>query len=518
METLKLPFSVGVEDALLETFAPKLNADTTLNQLVDMIFASFHELDPTVSSRISLSLNTYQPIVDRGGKVKLFDHLIFFENQIWNEQSVSLSERTAIFSEKLNSIKEPHSKNIKIDISPSFTELKKKKQIVEENKILISLKYKGKSSEVVIDPSATVADLRSLLIQNEDLGDSILTFYKNNVQLEDKDPLSMNDTILVKIGFAQSTSSEPHIHFTVKCLTGESHEVSAPPSETILYLKNIVWEKTDTPPESQFLIYCGKQLADQNTIQSYNMPDHSLLHLVIRMTGTGSRGTTKKISIPSQTTTTKATFYSASQGEGFIIKVKTLTGKEIALSVRDEDTMEKVKQLITNKEGIPEDQQRLIWSGVQLEDGKTVQHYGIKADAVLHLVLRLRGGMYHLSSGRVDFFSLDPPRPEEVSKGDKVIFPNQVKVAFRNAWGEKATVEFYAHPECTVDVVEKVVGIELNPDYLLSLPKEEAMALLASPSMIKNLRRSTFISAISKLGLGANNDEEEDEDDLGLFN
>jgi len=77
---------------------------------------------------------------------------------------------------------------------------------------------------------------------------------------------------------------------------------------------------------------------------------------------------------------------------GFQIFVKTLTGKTVTFDVNPKDTVESIKEKITDKEGIPVDQQRLLYSGKQLENDKLLEDYSISKEATLWLVLRLKGG------------------------------------------------------------------------------------------------------------------------------
>ena len=92
------------------------------------------------------------------------------------------------------------------------------------------------------------------------------------------------------------------------------------------------------------------------------------------------------------------------------IFVKTLTGKTIAIETNPSDTVDHIKTLIQDEEGMPPDQQRLIFGGFPLPDGEIIGCFA-EPGSTLHMVLRLRGGMMHVSSAYKDFVKLGDKAP-----------------------------------------------------------------------------------------------------------
>mmetsp|Transcript_24344 Transcript_24344/g.59604 ORF Transcript_24344/g.59604 Transcript_24344/m.59604 type:complete len:326 (-) Transcript_24344:35-1012(-) len=158
----------------------------------------------------------------------------------------------------------------------------------------------------------------------------------------------------------------------VKTLTGKTVSIEVEEGESIEDVKAKISEKEGIPPEQQRLIFGGQQLQDSKTLDDYDVGDDATLHLVLRLRG------------------------------GMQLFVKTLTGKTVSIEVEEGESIEDVKAKISEKEGIPPEQQRLIFGGQQLQDSKTLDDYDVGDDATLHLVLRLRGGILGKGSFEVD--------------------------------------------------------------------------------------------------------------------
>ena len=87
----------------------------------------------------------------------------------------------------------------------------------------------------------------------------------------------------------------------------------------------------------------------------------------------------------------------------FPIKIRSLTGKETLTRVHHKMIVSELKNMIEKIDQTPFDQQRLVYNGKQLEDDRTLDYYGVNEESVIHIILRIRGGMFHETSARKDY-------------------------------------------------------------------------------------------------------------------
>ena len=125
---------------------------------------------------------------------------------------------------------------------------------------------------------------------------------------------------------------------------------------TIRMVKSMIQDEEGHPPDQQRLVFEGKTLDDDRTLDNCKIQDESILILVLH----------------------------------YAICVTTLTGKTIALSVMSWVNIRKVKSMIQNEEGTPHEQQRLIFEGEELEDGRRLATYNIRDNSTL--ILELHAG------------------------------------------------------------------------------------------------------------------------------
>jgi ubiquitin C len=279
-----------------------------------------------------------------------------------NEESLSSSEIAPNSPDKMPIlVKLPTRKQFTLEVSETELiedvkrKIEDKEGIPTEKQRLI---FKGK----ILENSRTLQDLS--IMRN-----SILRLYFRPTLIEKS--LSPSEIL--------SRCPDP-IEIFVKTLNGKQFTLEVSETERIEDVKMKIEDKEGIPANQQKLIFAGRRLEDDRTLQDYSIGRDVTVFLILPMKRPASSGelpaSSKELAEPRRK---------------LEILVKTVTGKHFTLEVSQTERIEDVKGMIEDREGHPADQQRLMFAGRLLEDGNTVRDYSIGWDSTIHLVLLLKG-------------------------------------------------------------------------------------------------------------------------------